>query len=137
MKLILLPVVALAALLALAPSARAGSDLEKEMKVLKKVTRDLGRLEGDFAKGQELAKQAIEASKKSREMVPEKVADMKDELAKTAATEEYKKQMDALIEAYAVVEKACMDKDEAKLKESLDALDALKKKGHQQFTDEE
>ncbi len=128
---------ALAALILTVSPASAGTDLAKEMKVLKKVTKDLGRLEGDFAKGQKLAKEAIEAVNKSKDLVPEVVGKITDEKAKAAAIEDYKKQMTALAEGYAAVEKACAEKDEAKLKEALDGLDAMKKKGHEKFTEEE
>lgn len=107
------------------------------MKVLKKTTRELGQLEGDFAKGEALAKEATEAVNKAKEIVPEVIEKIPDAAAKAAAIQEYKSQMEALAGGYVAVGKACADKDEAKLKEALDALYAMKKKGHEKFTEED
>ena len=119
------------------PFAHAGGPLETEMKTLKKVTKELSRLDGQFEKGVDLAKQATDAIAKSRERVPAVVEEIKDEAEKKAALEEYKKEMDGLSKGYEAVAQACKDKDAAKLKEALDALDGMKKKGHEKFTKEE
>ena len=129
---------ALATTLLFTPApVRADSELDKEMKVLKDVMRGLSRLGEDFAKGEKLAKEAIASIEKSKSMVPKLVGDIKDEAERKTQQEEYVKQMEALAEGFGKVEAACQAKDAAKLKEALDALGAMKKKGHEQFTDEE
>lgn len=129
-----LSLAALAMLTLAIPAATAGGSLESEMKTLKKVTKELSKLDGQYEKGIDLAKQATDAIAKSRERVPPVVEEIKDEAGKNAAIEDYKKQMDALAKGYEAVGQACKDKDAAKLKEALDALDGMKKKGHEKFT---
>jgi exonuclease VII small subunit len=119
------------------PFALAGGPLETEMKTLKKVTKELAKLDGQYEKGADLVKQASDAIAKSRDRVPAVVGEIKDEAAQKAALEDYKKQMDALAKGYEAVGQACKDKDAAKLKEALEALDAMKKKGHEKFTKED
>jgi hypothetical protein len=105
--------------------------------VLKDAMRGLGRLGEDFAKGEKLAKDAIASIEKSKTMVPKVVKEIKDEAERKTQMEEYVKQMDALAEGFKKAEAACQAKDAAKLKEAIEALNAMKKKGHEQFTDEE
>ena len=129
---------ALAATLLFTPATvRAESKLDEEMGVLKDAMRGLGRLGEDFAKGEKLAKDAIASIEKSKTMVPKVVKEIKDEAERKAQMDEYVKQMDALAEGFKKAEAACQAKDAAKLKEAIEALNAMKKKGHEQFTDEE
>lgn len=115
----------------------AESKLDEEMGVLKDAMRGLGRLGEDFAKGEKLAQDAIASIEKSKSMVPKVVKEIKDEAERKAQMDEYVKQMDALAEGFKKAEAACKAKDAAKLKEAIDALNAMKKKGHEQFTEEE
>lgn len=129
---------ALAATLILTPApVRAESQLDKEMKVLKETMKGLSRLGDDFGKGEKLAQDAIASIEKSKTMVPKVVKEIKDEAEKKTQLEEYVKQMEALAAGFGQAEAACQAKDAVKLKEALDALGAMKKKGHEKFTEED
>jgi hypothetical protein len=136
MKAFLVAVLAVVAIALAAPAVHA-SALEKEMEVIGKATKGLKRLDGDFAKGEKLAAEALEAAKKSKELVPTMVEKMPDGAEKTAAIEAYKKQMDALIAGFEAVARACKDKDAAKFQEAFEALGPMKKEGHTQFMEED
>lgn len=123
--------------LSIAAPVAISSPLEKQMEVIGKATKGLKKIEGDFAKGEKLAVEALEAAKKSRDIIPTLVKDMKDEAAKAAATEDYKKQMDALIKGFEDLRDACIAKDSAKFQETFMALGEMKKKGHDAFMEEE
>lgn len=110
--------------------ASAASPLEKEMKALGKIVKDLKKSDKDFDKAAKLAQEANAQVKKCAELTPSTAEKEKDEKAKSAMLDDYRKGMEQLTQAFGEVEAAAKAKDKDKLATALENLDKVKDAGH-------
>ena len=110
--------------------------LGKQMEAMNDAYKAMRR-EEDPAKGAALAREAQDAMVKAIVEVPELVKAMPDGPDKAKASAEYRKMMGGLIATLADMEIAFLSNDLAKVKEIVESMRDMKKKGHKQFMEEE
>lgn len=129
----------LAALLALPAFVHSDdTPLAEQMETISRSTKKLRRLDdGDFSTALTLAREAVKASEKSRDLRPAMVEAMPAGDAKDAAIAEYKAMIKKMEEGFKAVIAAAQAKDDAALKSCVKALLEMKKQGHEKFIEEE
>lgn len=125
-----------AALMFVQPSMADDTPLAEQMDAMNDAYKAMRR-ETDPAKGAELARKAQDAIVKAITETPEMVKDMPDGPDKTKASAEFRKMMGGLIATLADMELAFLNNDMAKVKEIVEAMRDMKKKGHDKFMEEE
>jgi hypothetical protein len=127
----------LAALCLMPVPARADdSPLAKQMEALDDAYKAFRR-ETDPVKGAKAAREAQDSVLKAIPMAPEMVEKMPAGEAKDKALASYRLQMGKVFVALCEVEAAFVAKDLAKVTELVTTLKGQKKKGHDEFIDEE
>jgi hypothetical protein len=116
--------------------AEDDTPLAKQMDAMNDAYKAMRR-ETDPAKGAALAKEAQDAMVKAITETPELVKAMPDGPDKAKASAEYRKMMGSLISTLASMELAFLDNDMAKVKEIVESMRDMKKKGHDKFMEEE
>ena len=134
MKLILCGLAA--TLMFVQPSMADDTPLGEQMEAMNDAYKAMRR-ETDPAKGAALAKTAQDAMVKGIVELPEMVKGMPDGPDKAKASAEYRKMMGSLISTLADMELAFLNKDMAKVKEIVESMRDMKKKGHEKFIEEE
>jgi soluble cytochrome b562 len=110
--------------------------LAKQMDAMNDAYKAMRR-ETDPAKGAALAKEAQDAMVKAITETPELVKAMPDGPDKAKASAEYRKMMGSLISTLADMELAFLDGNLDKVKEIVDTMREMKKKGHDKFMEDE
>ncbi|MCJ8329294.1 MAG: hypothetical protein HRT89_07000 [Lentisphaeria bacterium] len=118
------------------------SPLEKEMKIADKAYKIIkkGLKKGSTTKNKDLIKAAKDLQgsfKKCKELVPLKIAEMKDAKLKKKMIGEYKKAMDVAIKMTVKLEKALKAKDLKTAEAIRKELFEGKKAGHEKFQKDE
>ena len=135
MKKFLIPML-LGALMPVMSVRADDTPLAKEMEVIDDAYKALRRTE-DAAEGAKLAREAQAGVLKAITMTPDFVASGGHPGGKERAMAEYKKQMAQLFVVFCDVEAAFLEKDMAKVQELVKALKDSKKKGHDEFMEED
>jgi hypothetical protein len=135
MKKFLIPML-LGALMPVMSVRADDTPLAKEMEVIDDAYKALRRTE-DAAEGAKLAREAQAGVLKAITMTPDFVAAGGHPGGKERAMAEYKKQMAQLFVVFCDVEAAFLEKDMAKVQELVKALKDSKKKGHDEFMEED
>jgi hypothetical protein len=125
-----------AALMFVQPSMADDTPLAEQMDVMNDAYKAMRR-ETDPAKGAALARTAQDAMVKAIIETPEMVVGMPDGPEKAKASAEYRKMMGGLIATLADMELAFLNNDMAKVKEIVEAMREVKKKGHDKFMEED
>jgi hypothetical protein len=137
MKKAFFPTMMLAALCLMPVPARADdSPLAKQMEALDDAYKAFRR-ETDPVKGAKAAREAQDSVLKAIPMAPEMVEKMPAGEAKDKALASYRLQMGKVFVVLCEVEAAFVAKDLAKVTELVTTLKGQKKKGHDEFIDEE
>lgn len=110
--------------------------LAKQMEAMNDAYKAMRR-ETDTAKGASLAREAQDAMVKAIAEVPDLVKAMPDGPEKAKASAEFRKMMGSLISTLAGMELAFLDGDLDKVKEIVESMRDMKKKGHDKFMEEE
>ncbi len=110
--------------------------LAEQMEVIDDAYKALRRTE-DAADGAKLAREAQAGVLKAITMTPDFVAAGGHPGGKERAMAEYKKQMAQLFVVFCDVEAAFLENDMAKVQELVKALKDSKKKGHDEFMEED
>jgi uncharacterized protein YyaL (SSP411 family) len=125
-----------AALMFVQPSMADDTPLAEQMDAMNDAYKAMRR-ETDPAKGAELARTAQDAMVKAIVETPEMLKAMPDGPEKAKASAEYRKMMGGLIATLADMEIAFLNNDMAKVKEIVEAMRDMKKKGHEKFIEED
>ena len=118
------------------PCLADDTPLGKQMDAMNDAYKAMRR-ETDPAKGAALAREAQDAMVKGIVELPAMVKDMPEGSDKAKASAEYRKMMGSLISTLADMELAFLNNDTAKVKEIVEAMRDMKKKGHDKFIEEE
>ncbi|MFC7337709.1 cytochrome b562 [Haloferula chungangensis] len=135
MKKFLIPML-LGALMPVMSVRADDSPVAKEMEVIDDAYKALRRTD-DAAEGAKLARAAQAGVLKAITMTPEFIEAGGHAAGKEAGTVEYKKQMAQLFIIFCDVEAAFLAKDFDKVQELVGALKDSKKKGHEEFMEDE
>jgi hypothetical protein len=125
-----------AALMFVQPSMADDTPLAEQMDAMNDAYKAMRR-ETDPVKGAALARTAQDAMVKAIVETPEMVVGMPDGPEKAKASAEYRKMMGGLIATLADMELAFLNNDMAKVKEIVEAMREVKKKGHDKFMEED
>ncbi|WP_193212087.1 cytochrome b562 [Luteolibacter marinus] len=138
MKKLFFPVMLLATACLVPTPVRADDDspLAKQMESLDDAYKGFRR-EKDPAKGAALAREAQDAVLKAVPMVPGLIESMPDGEDKAKAIAAYRTQMGQLFVALCEVESAFVAKDLDKVAELVNTLKSQKKKGHDEFMEDD
>ncbi|MBC7980561.1 MAG: hypothetical protein H7Y36_08370 [Armatimonadetes bacterium] len=134
MKIILFGFVA--SLMSVQTSMADDSPLAEQMDVMNDAYKAIRR-EKDPAKGAALAREAQDAMVKAITETPELVKAMADGPEKAKASAGYRKMMGQLIATLADMELAFLDNNLEKVQEIVTSMREMKKKGHDQFMEED
>lgn len=137
MKKLLFPVMMLATACLLPTPVRADdTPMAKQMEALDDAYKGFRR-EKDPAKGAAMAREAQDAVLKAIPMTPALLEEMPDGEAKAAAVASFRIQMGQLFVSLCQVEAAFVAKDLDKVTELVTELKSQKKKGHDEFMEDE
>lgn len=135
MKKLLFPMMALA-LVAFSPVQADDTPLAEEMDKVNDAFKSLRRTD-DMAEGAKLAREAQIALAKSIEFTPQFVEKGGHEAGKEKAMVAYRKQVAQAIIIFCDLEEAFLVGDKDKVAELIDAVKDSKKKGHDEFIEED
>jgi hypothetical protein len=138
MKKLIFPALLLASALMLPTPVRAEEDtpLAKEMEKVDEAFKGFRR-ETDPVKGAKAAREAQEAVLKALPLIPAMIEKMPAGEAKEKAIVGYRTQMGQLFVTFCEVEAAFVAKDTAAVTKLVESVKGAKKKGHDQFMEEE
>lgn len=125
-----------AALMFVQPSMADDTPLAEQMDAMNDAYKAMRR-ETDPAKGAELARKAQDAMVKAIVETPKMLKGMPEGPEKAKASAEFRKMMGGLIATLADMELAFLNNDLEKVKEIVEAMRDMKKKGHDKFMEED